>query len=294
MRHFAIAKQSESLWNLGGLTLSQLGRSVFDEILANNVLGHAAELAFYFLFALFPLILIVITSFGLFAADRIELQKNLLSYFADLLPPIAFNLLQTVVNEVAAHASSGKLTFGIVAGLLAVAGGIDSMIRSLNLAHHVRETRSQLKLRAITIGLSLLISVLVLCALFMVLIGNRVVNWLGAALGLHPTIVFVWKAIQWPGFVFVVLISCALIYRFGPNLEQRRRWHWVSPGGAFGVFLWLSVSYGFRMYLHFFNHFSATYGSLGAVMILMLWLYVFALAYLTGGEINAVIERTGV
>lgn len=294
MRHFAIAKQSESLWNLGGLTLSQLGRSVFDEILANNVLGHAAELAFYFLFALFPLILIVITSFGLFAADRIELQKNLLSYFADLLPPIAFNLLQTVVNEVAAHASSGKLTFGIVAGLLAVAGGIDSMIRSLNLAHHVRETRSQLKLRAIRIGLSLLISVLVLCALFMVLIGNRVVNWLGAALGLHPTIVFVWKAIQWPGFVFVVLISCALIYRFGPNLEQRRRWHWVSPGGAFGVFLWLSVSYGFRMYLHFFNHFSATYGSLGAVMILMLWLYVFALAYLTGGEINAVIERTGV
>jgi len=292
VRLLATAKQSESLWNLGGLTLPELGRRVFDEIIANNVFGHAAELAFYFLFALFPLILIVVTSFGLFAADRTELQSNLLSYFADLLPPIAFQLLQKVVGELAVNASSGKLTFGIVSALLAVSGGIDSMICSLNLAHHVRETRSRLKLRAIKLGLSLLISIVVFSALFMVLIGNRFVNWLRASLGLHPVIVFAWKAIQWPGIVFVVLVSCALIYRFGPNLKQRRRWHWVSPGGAFGVFVWLSASYGFRMYLHFFNHFSATYGSLGAVMILMLWLYVFGLAYLIGGEINAVIERT--
>jgi membrane protein len=293
VRLLATAKQSESLWNLGGLTLSQLGRGVLDEIIANNVLGHAAELAFYFLFALFPLILIVVTSFGLFAADWIELQNNLLSYFGDLLPPIAFRLLQTVVGELTEHASRGKLTFGIVSALLAVSSGIDSMICSLNLAHHVRETRSPFKLRAITLGLSLMISILVFSALFMVLIGNRFVTWLGAAFGLHPIIVFAWKAIQWPGVVFVVLTSCALIYRFGPNLTQRRRWHWVSPGGAFGVFLWLSASYGFRMYLHYFNHFSATYGSLGAVMILMLWLYVIALAYLIGGEINAVIEHAG-
>ena len=86
VRLLPTSKPSESLWNLGGLTVSQLGRSVLDEIIENNVLGRAAELAFYFLFALFPLILIVVTSFGLFAADRIELQSNLLSYFADLLP----------------------------------------------------------------------------------------------------------------------------------------------------------------------------------------------------------------
>ena len=293
VRPLATAKQSESLWNLGGLTLAQLGRRVFDEIKANNVLGHAAELAFYFLFALFPLILIVMTSFGLFAADRVELQNDLLSYFADLLPPIAFQLLQTVFAELAAHASGGKLTLGIFSSLWAVSGGVDSMICSLNLAHHVRETRSWFKVRAITIGLSLLISILLFSALFMVLIGSRVVSWLGAALGLRPIILLAWKAIQWPGVVFVVLVSCALIYRFGPDLKQRCRWHWVSPGGAFGVFVWLSASYGFRMYVHFFNHYSAAYGSLGAVMILMLWLYVFGLAYLIGGEINAVIERTG-
>src|SRR6516165_6532467 len=120
IRHLSTAKQPRSLWNLEGLTLSQLGRRVLDEVIANNVVGRAAERVFFFLFALFPLILIVVTSFGLFAADRIELQNDLLSYFADLLPPIAFQLLQTVVVELAAHASSGKLTFGIVSALLAV------------------------------------------------------------------------------------------------------------------------------------------------------------------------------
>ena len=293
IRRLSTAEQSKSLWNLGGLTLSQLGRSVLDEVIANNVAGHAAELAFFFLFALFPLILIVVTSFGLFAADRIELQNDLLSNFADLLPPAAFQLLKTVVDELATHASSGKLTFGIVSGLWAVSAGIDSMISSLNLAHHARETRSRFKVRAIAIGLSLLISILLLAALVLVLTGNRFVSWLGPALGFHPIFVLVWKASQWPGVIFFVLLSCALIYRFGPNLPQRRRWHWVSPGGAFGVFVWLGASYGFRMYLHYFNHYSAAYGSLGAVMILMLWLYFFGLAYLIGGEINAVIERVG-
>ena len=138
IRRLSTAKQPKSLWNLGGLKLSQLGRRVLDEVIANNVVGHAAELAFYFLFALFPLILIVVTSFGLFAADRIELQNDLLSYFADLLPPTPFQLLKTVVGELAAHASSGKLTFGIVSALWAVSGGISSMISSVNLAHHVQ------------------------------------------------------------------------------------------------------------------------------------------------------------
>src|SRR5262249_19490285 len=104
VRPLATAKQSESLCNLGVLTLSQLGRSVLDEIVANDVVGQAAELAFYFLFALFALILIVVTSFGLFPGVRFKLQNNLLPYWVVLLPPIAFQLLQTVVGELAAHA----------------------------------------------------------------------------------------------------------------------------------------------------------------------------------------------
>src|SRR5215472_9678739 len=155
--HVPVAKQPASLWNLGGLTVAQLGRNVFDEIIENNVFGLAAELAFYFLFALFPLILLMVTLFGLFASHRLELQNDLLSYFADFLPPSAFQLLRKVTAELAANASGGKLTFGIVTGLWCISGGVSSMISFLNVAYHVREARSWFTVRAIALGVSALI-----------------------------------------------------------------------------------------------------------------------------------------
>jgi membrane protein len=289
--HVPVAKQPTSLWNLGGLTVSQLGRNVFDEIIENNVFGLAAELAFYFLFALFPLILILVTLFGLFASRRVELQNDLLSYFAPFLPLTAFQLLETVVSDLAVHASGGKLTFGIVSALWGVSGGVNGVISSLNLAHHVRETRSWFKVRALALGLSVVISILLLVALFMAMAGNYFVDWLGRALALEPIVVLVWKAFQWPVVLLFAAIACSLIYYFGPNLKRRRSWQLLTPGMMFGALGWLAAAFGFRMYLHFFNHYSATYGSLGAVMILMIWLYVSGLAYLIGGQINAVIER---
>jgi membrane protein len=285
------AKEPESLWNLGGLSVWQLGRNVFDEILANDVFGLAAELAFYFLFALFPLILILVTLFGMFASQQVELQSRLLAYLAALLPPSAFELLQPIVSDLAANATGGKLTFGVVSALWGVSGGISAMISSLNSAHHVSETRSWFKVRALAVGLSIVISILLVTALFIVLAGSRMVDWLGAALGLHPLIVVAAKIVELPVALLFVGLSCSLIYHFGPNLKQRRRWLWNTPGIVFGALIWAGASLGFRMYLHFFPHYSAAYGSLGAVMVLMISLYVSGLAYLIGGEINAVIER---
>jgi len=284
---------TKSFWNLGGLTSWQLGRAVFEQIIANNVFGRAAELAFYFLFALFPLIFFMMTLFGLFVSHSVELHNNLLSYFADFLPPAAFQLLRGVAVEIAAHASHGKLTFGVVSALWCVSSSICSMISALNAAHHVREARSCLKVRTIALGLSLLISILLVTALFMVLVGSRFVGWLGAGLRLHPLVVLVWRATQWPAAIFFVALSCSLVYYYGPDLKERRRWHWFTPGGAFGAFIWLGASFGFRIYLHFFNNYSVSYGSLGAVMILLVWLYVTGLACLTGAEINAQIEHAG-
>ena len=284
---------ARSFWKLGGLTSWQLGRAVFEQIIANNVFGRAAELAFYFLFALFPLIFFMMTLFGLFASHSVELQNNLLSYFADFLPPTAFQLLRSVASEVAAHASQGKLTFGVVSALWCVSSSICSMISALNAAHQVREARSWFKVRAIALGLSLLISSLLVTALFMVLAGSRFVGWLGAGLQLHPLVVLVWKAMQWPTAIFLVALSCSLIYYYGPDLKERRRWHWFTPGAAFGALIWLGGSFGFRTYLHFFNNYSVSYGSLGAVMILLIWLYGTGLAYLVGAEINAKIEHAG-
>jgi membrane protein len=280
-----------SPWKLGGLTPWLLARNVAADIQANNFLGRASELAFDFLFALFPLILFMLTLFGLFASRSVELQENFLSYFADFLPPVAFQLLRKTTVELAANAGGGKLTFGIVTALWFASRSVDSMISALNLAYRVREARSWWRVRMIALGLTLSITIFLLAALFIVLASSRFVDWLGMALGLQPVVVAIWKDLQWPTAVFFVLASYSLIYFFGPGLLKKRRWCWLTPGSVFGASVWLLASIGFRIYLHFFDSYTSSYGSLGAVMILLAWLYVTALAFLIGGEINAEIDR---
>ena len=111
---------------------------------------------------------------------------------------------------------------------------------------------------------------------------------------MDPLVVLAWKAIQWPFAIFFVTVACSLIYYYGPDLKEHRRWHWFTPGAAFGALIWLAASFGFRMYLHFFNSYSVSYGSLGALMILLVWLYATGLACLIGAEINAEIERSSI
>lgn len=231
------------------------------------------------------------TLFGLFASHSVELQNDLLSYFADFLPPTAFQLVRSVATEVVAHASNRKMIFGVVSALWCVSNSVSSMISFLNAAHRVRETRSWCKFHEIVLGLSLLISILLLTTLFMVLAGGYFVGWLRQTFQLYPSVALVWKVIHWPVAIFSIALSCSLIYYYGPDLKEHRHWHWFTPGAAFGACVWLGTSFGFRIYLHFFNNYSVSYGSVGAVMILLVWLYATGLACLIGAEINAAIER---
>lgn len=283
--------RSEKLWGLGQLSPQQLIRNVFREIAANNLFGRASELAFDFLFALFPLILFMLSLFGFFASRSIELQNDFLSYFADFVPPTAFQLLTKTTAELAANASGRKLTFGILLAVWFASGGVSSMISALNLSNRIHESRSWLRVRLIAVGLTVVIAILLLAALFIVVMSGHFVDWLGRELGLQRVAVDAWNALQWPAALFFVMVSHSVIYFGGPDL-RKRRWHWITPGSAFGVLVWLASSVVFRVYLHFFNSYSASYGSLGAVMILLAWLYVTGLAFLVGGEINAEIDRS--
>jgi membrane protein len=284
-------KQIESVWKLGGLTFWQLTRRVVRGIDEDDLFGRASELAYNFLLALFPLLLFMLTLFGLFASRSNELQSSLLSYFADFLPPSAFQLLKAITIEMAANATRGKLTFGIVLTLWFASGGMSSMISTLDSIYHVRESRSWFKGRVIALGLTIAISTLLLTSLFIVLVGGHFSDWIGIKLHLASVIVIAWKALQWVAVALFLVLSFSLIYYCGPSLDQRQ-WHWITPGSIFGEFVWLAASAGLRVYLHFFNTYTATYGSLGAMMILLVWLYVTGLSFLIGGEINAQIERT--
>ena len=278
------------MWKLGGLTLWQFSRRVVRGTMEDDLFGRASELAFNFLLALFPLLLFMLVLFGLFASRSTELQNSLLSYFAHFLPPAAFQLLRAITAEMAENATSGKLTFGIALTLWFASGGMSSMISTLNAVYRAHESRSWFRIRIVALGLTITISVFLLTSLFIVLVGGNFIDWIGIKLHLTALGVIAWKGLQWAAVVVFLTLSFSLIYYAGPNLE-RRHWYWITPGSMIGGFLWLSASTGFRVYLHFFNTYATTYGSLGAMMILLVWLYVTGLAFLVGGEINAQIEQ---
>jgi membrane protein len=283
-------QKPESLWKLGGLTFWRLTKNVIRESMEDRLLERASGLAFDFFLALFPMLVFLLSLFGLFASRSSQLQSSLLGYFADFLPPAGFEILRKFTEELAMNASSGKLTFGILVAIWFASGGVVSMISTLNLIHHATETRSWFKVRATALVLLLFLSVLILAALFIVFLGGHIAEWTGKELYLSSAIIFVWKELQWPAATLFMVVSYSLIYYFGPDLPERR-WHWISPGTAFGVLLWLAASAGFRIYLHYFNTYTATYGSLGALTVLLVWLYVTGLAFLVGGEVDAQIER---
>jgi membrane protein len=228
--------------------------------------------------------------FGLFASRSIQLRTGLLSYFAAFLPPLAFQLLKDTTEELARTASNEKLTLGILIALWFASGGVASMISTLHVAYRIKEVRSWFKVRAMALGLTLVISILIFSALCLVLVGGILIDWIGNELHVASAMVLVWKALQWPAAAVFVTFSYAVIYSCGPS-GLNRRWYWVTPGSAFGAFLWLAASGVFRVYLRYFNTYTAIYGSLGALVILVVWLYVSGLAFLIGGEINANIER---
>lgn len=282
--------QIASIWKLGGLTPKQLGRRVWQQVGEDYLMSRAGDLAYNFLLAAFPMLLFLVSSFGLFASQSKHLQDRLFFYLSQVLPPAAFTLVDHTLTEIIRRSSGGKLTFGLVFAIWAGAGGMASLMSALNIAYGVRDSRPWLKARLRAIVLTVAISVLIVAALMVVLYGGAIAEFVGARLGLADITVLAWKIAQWIVALGFVTLSFALIYYYGPDLKEQH-WYWITPGSLVGVVLWLGVSFAFRLYLHFFNNYSRSYGSLGAVIILLFWFYVTGFAFLIGGEINSEIEH---
>jgi membrane protein len=279
-----------SLWKLGGLGWRELAKRVWAEVQEDNVFGRAAELSYYFLLALFPFLIFLTSVIGLILGSGTGTRHTLFQYLARIMPPAAFQLIDSTMYEVSESSGSGKLSFGILAALWAASNGLGAITESLNTAYDLKESRPWWKQRLTAIGLTVALSILIIGALILVVAGGHIAEWLAAHYGFGPVFPLGWKIIQWPVVLACMTFAFALIYYLGPDFREQA-WQWLTPGAVIGVALWLLVSLAFRVYLHYFNSYSATYGSLGAVIILMLWLYLTGAAVLIGGEVNSEIEN---
>jgi membrane protein len=279
-----------SLWKLGGLTPLQLGKRVGSEFGKDDISGRAAQLSYYFLLALFPLLLFLVSLLGYLSGPGSQLRQALLENLSRMMPGSASDLVQKTLDEVVRSRGGGKLILGLLGALWAASNGMGALTDTLNIAYDVEETRPWWRRRLVAVGLTIAASLLVISSLVLVLYGEKIAEFLSAHMGLGSTFVVAWKIIQWPAVLAIMFLTFSLIYYFAPNLKKPE-WHWITPGAALGLVLWLLGSLAFRVYLNYFNSYSATYGSLGAVIILMLWFYISGFAVLTGGEVNSEIGK---
>jgi membrane protein len=276
--------------SLGGLGWKELGKRVYAEVMDDDVLGRSAQLSYYFLLALFPALLFLTSLLGYLAGADSQLRQGLFNSLAAVLPGDASQLIAKTVTDVTQSSGGGKLSFGILATLWAASNGMGAISDSLNAAYELKESRPWWKVRLTAVGLTLSLTLLIVTALVLVLYGHDIADAVSIKLGLGAAFATGWKVLQWPLVLIFVLLAFALIYYFGPD-SRRQDWKWITPGAIVGVALWLLISFGFKAYLSYFNSYSATYGSLGAVIILMLWFYFTGIAILVGGEINSEIEN---
>lgn len=281
-----------SLWDLHGVPIMTVAKRTWKSVVEDRVFGVAAELGFYFLFALFPTLFSASSILGLAARSATKIYDQLLSYLALVIPTAAMGTVLDTFNQTTAASTSGKVTFGLMAAVWSASVGISALQDTLNAVYKITESRSYIRARIYAIGLTVVLSVIVSCCLGSMLAGDVLASVVVERVPGHLLAVVVSHAVRvgaWLVATALLALSFAVIYYWAPDLK-RRRWHWLTPGGAVGIVGWLLASLGLRIYLHFFNSYSVTYGSLGAVIILLTWFYITGLMLLLGAEINSEIE----
>ena len=245
-----------------------------------------AGVAFYGLLALFPAIAATISIWGL-AFDSRQLQQQIDAVSA-LLPQEAATLVSTQVDQLAAHAGGLSLAAGggILLALYSASKGIKALIEGLNIVYGEQEKRGFLELNLIAIGLMLAVIVAMLGALGLII----VVPALLGNLGQSPLVQMLISLLRWPILLGGAILVLALLYRFAPSRE-RPRWRWVTWGAVVATIIWIIGSVAFSIYVSNFSTYNETYGSIGVVIILLMWLWLSACMVLLGAEINAEMEH---
>ena len=265
---------------------SEVVKRTVKEIGDDNCLGLAAQLAFYFLMALFPALLFLVALIGYLPVENA--LSELLTALGTVAPQELVRLLRGQLAEIADGSQASLLTLGIVGAIWSSSAAMVAIIDALNRAYDVTEWRPWWKRRLVAVLLTVALALFIIIALTLVLVGPatafRLANWLG----LGSAVALLWALIRWPVILFCVVFSVDLVYHFAPN--RRGRWVWITPGSVLATALWIVCSFAFRVYVTNFGDYTATYGAIGGAIVTMLWFYVSSIAILIGAELNGVIE----
>lgn len=247
---------------------------------------YAAALAYRALFSIFPFILFLLALLGFLHLpdffDWLRSQADL------LLPPVAMEQVGPVIDQLQ-DSQSGLMSFGILLALWTASIGVRSLMNAMNRVYAVEESRPSWKLVLLSVAYTVGLAVMLLLAAGFMTLGPQVMSWLASQIGMEQMLVTLWTWIRWPLAILLMMLAVALIYYATPDVEQDFRF--ITPGSVVAVIVWLAASIGFGIYVQNFGNYNATYGSIGAIIVLLLYFYISAAVLLLGAQLNATIEH---
>jgi membrane protein len=259
----------------------------YSDILSNHTLQMAAALAYYFVLSLFPALILLSAVVAFLPVP--DLFNQTLSLMAGFLPVDSMGLVRRVLADVITPNRGTFLSFGIFGTLWAASGGFAALIEALDVAYDVKDDRPFWKTRPLALGLAALTGILLLIALSVMIVGPRFGEWLAGRVHLSQLFVLVWPYIHWSIAVAFTVLAVEAVYFLAPNVKQR--FLATMPGAVIAVGCWIGLSYLLGIYFRHFANFNKTYGTLGAAIALMVWLYWTGFALLVGAELNAEIAK---
>ena len=288
-----------NLWDFQGAPVKAVMQRTFKSFLDDNIVSRAAELGYYFLFALFPTLVFASSIMGLAAKRASVVYSSMLEYLSIVIPHSAYQMVIDTFNQTTQAASGGKIAFGLAAALWSASVGFGAIQDTANIVYKVKETRPYWKAKLEAMLVTLLLSLVIAATLGVLLTADFVTKRVRLFHQGHYVItgeIVLVKIVSWMLVVLFLMLLFAIIYYYAPDVKNSR-WRWFTPGAAIGIFGWIAASLGLRVYLYYFNSYSATYGLLGAVIILLTWFYITGLMLLLGAEVNseiaaAVAEKT--
>ncbi len=262
-------------------------KRTYQEVLADNCMGLAAQLAYYFFLALFPALLFFVALISFVPVQG--LLDAITGTLARVAPYEMLKLVQDQVLKIAQDKDGGLLTLGMIGTIWSTSSGVTAIIDTLNQAYDIQEGRPWWKVRLIALGLTVALAMFIVVSFALVLVGPTLAEKIAAWAHMGPAFEWTWKIVQWPVVFSLVAFAIAMIFYYAPDAEQE--WVWITPGSVFATVLWVLISLGFKFYVSHFGSYNATYGAIGGVVVTLLWFYVSSLAILVGAELNAEIEH---
>jgi membrane protein len=287
-----MSREAESPTSLSVRAWWKAVRSTVREFREDNLMDWAAALTYYAVLALFPALIVLVALLGLLG-EHPETTNALLEIVDDVGPSSAVETVREPIEGVikSKGGAGALLGFGLVGALWSASGYIGAFTRASNAIYEVEEGRPFWKLRPLQVAVTVVTVLLVALLSISVVLTGDLAQAVGERIGFGDAAVTLWSILKWPVLLIVVMTIFAALYYIAPNVRQRG-FRWITPGGVLGVLVWIIGSAGFALYAASFGSYNKTYGSLGAVIIFLVWLWLSNIALLLGAEFNAELERS--